>query len=77
MGQNPQSQILDSPLGVLAQRPRGQRPLGRPRHRWEDNIKVDLREVGMVLETVHILLNIESIEGLCKDSNESPGFLKA
>jgi hypothetical protein len=22
------------------------RPLGRPRHRWEDNIKMDLREVG-------------------------------
>ena len=24
----------------------GKRPLGRPRHRWEDNIKMDLREVG-------------------------------
>ena len=24
----------------------GRRPLGRPRHRWEDNIKMDLREVG-------------------------------
>ena len=27
-------------------KPEGGRPLGRPRHRWEDNIKVDLREVG-------------------------------
>jgi hypothetical protein len=26
--------------------PEGKRPLGRPRHRWEDNIKMDLREVG-------------------------------
>jgi len=27
-------------------RPEGKRPLGRPRHRWEDNIKMDLQEVG-------------------------------
>jgi hypothetical protein len=30
---------------VLVGKPEGRRPLGRPRHRWEDNIKVDLREV--------------------------------
>ena len=27
-------------------KPEGKRPLGRPRRRWEDNIKVDLQEVG-------------------------------
>jgi hypothetical protein len=27
-------------------RPEGRRPLGRPRRRWEDNIKMDIREVG-------------------------------
>jgi hypothetical protein len=27
-------------------RPEWKRPLGRPRHRWEDNIKMDLREIG-------------------------------
>ena len=27
-------------------KPEGKRPLGRPRRRWEDNIKIDLREVG-------------------------------
>ena len=27
-------------------RPEGKRPLGRPRRRWEDNIKMDLQEVG-------------------------------
>jgi hypothetical protein len=32
----------------LVGRPEGKRPLGRPRHRWEDNIKVDLQEVGCV-----------------------------
>ncbi|KAJ4437758.1 hypothetical protein ANN_13696 [Periplaneta americana] len=31
---------------VLVGRPEGKRPLGRPRRRWEDNIKMDLREVG-------------------------------
>ncbi|KAJ4443554.1 hypothetical protein ANN_05227 [Periplaneta americana] len=31
--------------GLLG-RPEGKRPLGRPRRRWEDNIKMDLREVG-------------------------------
>ena len=31
---------------VLVGRPEGQRPLGSPRHGWEDNIKVDLQEVG-------------------------------
>ena len=31
---------------VLVRKPEGKRPLGRPRYRWEDNIKMDLREVG-------------------------------
>jgi len=31
---------------VLVGKPEGRRPLGRPRHRWEDNIKMDLKEVG-------------------------------
>jgi len=31
---------------VLVGKPEGKRPLGRPRHKWEDNIKTDLQEVG-------------------------------
>jgi hypothetical protein len=31
---------------ALVGKPEGRRPLGRPRRRWEDNIKIDLREVG-------------------------------
>jgi hypothetical protein len=31
---------------ILVGRPEGRRPLGRPRHRWEDNITMDLQEVG-------------------------------
>jgi hypothetical protein len=33
---------------ILVERPEGMRPLGRPRRRWKDNIKMDLREVGWV-----------------------------
>ncbi|KAJ4442732.1 hypothetical protein ANN_04323 [Periplaneta americana] len=43
----------------------GKRPLGRPRRRWEDNIKMDLREVGMI-ENGLIYLRI----GIC--GNEPP-----
>jgi hypothetical protein len=32
---------------VLVRRSGGKRPLGRPRRRWEDNIKLDLRETGI------------------------------
>ena len=32
--------------GVLLKKSEGKRPLGRPRLRWEDNIKMDLQEVG-------------------------------
>ena len=31
---------------VRMKKPKGKGPLRRPRHRWEDNIKVDLQEVG-------------------------------
>jgi hypothetical protein len=35
-----------SAYNILVERPEGRRPLGRPRRRWEDNIKMDLREIG-------------------------------
>jgi hypothetical protein len=31
---------------VLVSKPKGRTPLGRPRRRWEDNITIDLREIG-------------------------------
>jgi hypothetical protein len=31
---------------ILVGKPEGKRPLGRPRQRWEDNIRMDLREIG-------------------------------
>jgi len=35
---------------VLVGKPDGKRPLGRPRRRWEDNIRTDLQEVGLRYE---------------------------
>jgi len=32
---------------ALVERPEGRRPLGRPRHSWWDDIKMDLQEVGL------------------------------
>ena len=32
---------------ILTGKPTGKRPLGRPRRRWEDNIRMDLEEIGI------------------------------
>jgi hypothetical protein len=32
---------------ILVGKPKGKRPLGRPRRRWEDGIRMDLREIGL------------------------------
>jgi hypothetical protein len=40
---------------ILVGRPEGRRPLGRPRRRREDNIKMDLREIGFVdVDWIHL-----------------------
>ena len=36
-----------SALKILTGKPTGKRPLGRPRRRWEDNIRMDLEEIGI------------------------------
>ena len=37
-----------SAFKILTGKPTGNRPLGRPRRRWEDNIRMDLEEIGMI-----------------------------
>jgi hypothetical protein len=40
---------------ILVGKPEGRRPLGRPRHRWEDNIKMDLEEIGFGdVDCIHV-----------------------
>ena len=36
-----------SAFKILTGKPTGKRPLGRPRHRWKDNIRLDLKEIGI------------------------------
>ena len=36
-----------SAFKILTGKPAGKRPLGRPRHRWEDHIRMDLEEIGI------------------------------
>jgi len=42
----------------LVGKPEGRRPLGRPKCRWEDNIKMDFQDVGLVIWTVSSRLRI-------------------
>jgi hypothetical protein len=39
---------------VLVGKPEGKRPLGRPRHRWEDGIRMDLREIGWGVDWIRL-----------------------
>jgi hypothetical protein len=40
---------------ILVGKPEGKKPLGRPRHRWEYNIKMDLKEIGWsVMDWIHL-----------------------
>jgi hypothetical protein len=49
---------------ILVGRPEGKRPLGRTRSRWEDNIKMDLREIGIDRRTGFNWLKVGSSGGL-------------
>jgi hypothetical protein len=40
---------------ILVERPEGRRPLGRPRRRWEDNIKMYLQEVGWGMDWIELV----------------------
>jgi len=39
---------------ILVGKPEGKKPLGRPRRRWEDNIKMDFQEVGWGLKWIDL-----------------------
>jgi hypothetical protein len=40
--------------GILVGRPEGRRPLGSPTRRWEDNIKMDIQEVGWGMDWIEL-----------------------
>jgi hypothetical protein len=59
---------------ALVGRSEGKRPLGRPRRRWEDNIKLDLRDRWDKLNSP----DSEQcpVAGICEHGNEPPGSIK-
>jgi hypothetical protein len=58
---------------LLVRKPDGKRPLGRPRHRWVDNIKMDLLEV---VSTGLVWLRNEQVESSCECDNEPLASIK-
>jgi hypothetical protein len=51
--------------------------LGRPRRRWVDNIKMDLREIGWDgMDWIDLALGFGPVEGSCKHGNEPLGSIK-
>jgi hypothetical protein len=49
---------------ILVEKPEGTTSLGRPRYRWEDNIKMDLTEIGWAILTGLIWRRIDTSGGL-------------
>jgi hypothetical protein len=57
-------------------KPERKRPLGRPRRRWVDNIKMDLREIGWGgMDWINLDQDRDQ-DGYCEHSNEPSGCIK-
>jgi hypothetical protein len=64
-------------MGFWWRNPEGKRPAGRPKHRWVDNIKMDLRELGWgCIDFDSSDLGQEPVEGSCEHDNEPSGSTK-
>jgi hypothetical protein len=72
---------------VLVGKPEGRRPLGRPRRRWEDGVRMDFRETGLGgVDWIRLSqdrdriglewLRIGSKAGCCEQGNETCGSIK-
>jgi hypothetical protein len=58
---------------MLVEKPKGKITLARPRHRWDNNIKIDLQEVGWGMDRIDLAQKIDSC---CECGNETPGSIK-
>jgi hypothetical protein len=62
---------------VLVGRPEGKRPLGRPRSRWEDNIKMNLREIRIDgANWIQLAQDKGPVAGFCEHGNEPSGSIR-
>jgi hypothetical protein len=57
-------------------KPDERRPLGRPRRKWDDNIKMDLQEVGWGNELDRSGSGQRQVAGCCECGNEPSSFIK-
>jgi hypothetical protein len=59
---------------VLVGKPEGKRPLGRPRSRWEDGIRMDLREIGLGECGLDLTVSGQGpVAGCCECGDEPSG----
>ena len=61
---------------VLVWKPEGRRPVGRPRRRWVDNIRMDLQEVGCRYMDWTGLAQDRQVADACECGNEPSGSVK-
>jgi len=62
---------------VLLRKPEGRRPLGRPRRRWADNIRMDLQEVGCgYMDWIVLAQDRDRWRTLVECGNEPSGSVK-
>ena len=62
---------------VLVGKPEGRKPLGRPRLRWADNIRMDLQEVeGVYRDWIGLAQDRERWRRACERGNEPSGSVK-
>jgi hypothetical protein len=62
---------------ILVGRPEGRRPLGRLRRRWEDNIKMDVREIGFGdVDWIHLAQDRGRWRASCEHGDEPSGSIK-
>ena len=62
---------------VLVGKCEGKRPLGRPKHRWEDNIKMALQEVGCGgMDWIELSQDRDRLGGTCECDNEASSSVK-
>jgi hypothetical protein len=57
---------------ILVGKPEAKRPVGRPRHRWVDNIKMNIKLYGMLWIDV---AQDRPVEGSCEHGNEPSGCI--
>jgi hypothetical protein len=62
---------------ILVGKPEGRIPLGRPRCRWVDNIKMDLREIGLDgVDWIDLVQDRDQWKGSCEHGDEPSGSIK-